>query len=491
MRSKNNGQSILEYVILATIIFLGIIIGGPTLMKAVQGYFKLTDESIQDATSENIQQAGKIIPGKNCTCSVGAPADTNPTSWTKGQCGVGSCTATQRYYYRTCSPLKCAQEEACLTEDTCCTEPTPVSCGIQTAVTSRQTVDKKFADLNDGYTGTVNNSSQCAVGERLYKIVCGVAGNATASTTVYACKQTQETQLSCLPTCWDYPFLSSRPCNGSMAAEMDTNKPTENDQVVEDGNSIPNSITERTTLIDEVKFRLSDENTLPRVLSNNVEVADILRFNQYRTHYTYLLASQCSNKRYCERLCPGGFSPNPKYQAPTPGDDQIQHTVGIKGKLANETCVQDACWYGWWPKGPYDPHTFKTNKTIEAHQECGSTAKPQICPDDNEICGYLAICSSPDGAYFQTSDGPMSENPPKNIKKLDDSSDSCDQGFVKVFDVGNNLAYCYMATPTSTPLQTMPRPFDCSTTDNFINSPGNAKRTLFFTVFGCSNNTQP
>src|SRR3989339_628304 len=142
MHLQNKGQSVLEYVLLATVVFLGIVIGGPALTNGIRGYFKMYTESVDDADSENIQsEDGEAGVKKPCECSA----------WSQGECGVGACSAVKRYSYRRCSPMKCDVEEKCEPDTECCTSPAPVSCGsamadIQcTSWDSRSPVDAKIA----------------------------------------------------------------------------------------------------------------------------------------------------------------------------------------------------------------------------------------------------------------------------------------------------------------------------------------------------------
>ena len=378
MRCHNKGQSVLEYLLLATIIFVAIIVGGPSLIRGVQGYFRMTDESVQDAETEDIQQnAIDNTPQPKCICS----------EWEKGECGVGICPVTKRHYHQTCKPMNCQIEEKCDGDTTCCTDIKPLSCGSKFGPDSSDTPDPtKFSlstkntrtgkacpdtrmSLDSRFTGgdwrgtctATDNTIDCAVGERLYKIECSRGISDPDNTNIfYGCKYDSETRAACLPSCWEYPYPGSTPCNNAVNnQEIDKNMVNENNNQTE--NDDPTSIAQRIQLISEVIYRQKDATpTTPqvptnsgdvnfpnhdtlmnadthnpyRVISNNLEISDVLKFNSYRNHYVYLKSNQCNIERYCERICPDGLIPNFE------GD--------LGGLRENETCV--LCVNGYWTK---------------------------------------------------------------------------------------------------------------------------------------------
>ncbi len=528
MLLKNKGQSVLEYMLLASIIMVGIIIGGPILLKSVQGYFQLTDESVQDATSEIIQQAPDAtnIP-KICGCSNGTTAlpsalnigSYQAAGWSQGECGVGNCSALQRYFYRTCSPIKCAAEEACVPDGTCCSAPEPLSCGTRFSAGSatlnctqagktKTTLDARFGG---SYTNTCDllsaNGYDCLVGQRLYVRQCANAANPSTKDTIYACKgPDDETKQNCLPTCWQYPFPGSKPCNGPATGDAEKDDYMVRENALQDAKAT--AIALRTDLIPEVIYRQSATNSGDnppnineepkdmayyarvsahlveppphnpyRILTKNAETSDILKFNSYRAHYVYLKANQCADARYCERRCPGGYGPNPE---------------GLRGMRENESCAQLACLYGWWPEIeplPVAAGSRDTAKASPANQICDALDEPKICLPNTDICGYIAVCSSPSGYSYRTSDTSGSFD----LKKLADSAAPCDTGYRKISDLHNKITYCYKATPSASPIAALPADFHCDAGNIFVESfgyPANAAtkdNTLFFTLLGCDN----
>jgi Flp pilus assembly pilin Flp len=54
---NKHGQSIIEYVLIAVLVILGIVIMGPYVLRSVNAHFKLWDDGVQDSFTENITQA--------------------------------------------------------------------------------------------------------------------------------------------------------------------------------------------------------------------------------------------------------------------------------------------------------------------------------------------------------------------------------------------------------------------------------------------------
>ncbi|MEI6437897.1 MAG: hypothetical protein WCO69_03990 [Candidatus Omnitrophota bacterium] len=534
MRLMKKGQSALEYILLATIILAGIAIGGPMLLKGVQGYFKLTEESVKDATSEKIEQDSTLDPSltpKSCKCSanpVTLPDQTTHyndwkkaiiNTWTKGDCGADKNKPTMRYYYRTCTPLKCAQEEAWIPDETCCTEAKPVGCGTKILAATgiapsaanlcnpvRSAVDARFNGEFANPIGTCTqtqaglgtyDTKDCAIGERIYSKQCANALHPSTPDTIYGCKHDGfggETEQNCLPSCWQYPYPHSKPCtiiSNSTTLEDDTHNVNENAMSLENDDSL--SIPQRWQLVKEVIYRQSAANagdnppnmaTLPptpanmdllqahrviamqanhnpyRVLTKYVETGIQEKINAYRNHYVYLknygATGQCSPDRYCERTCPGGYSPN---------------VEGANGLHENESCTQNACWYGWWPDTTNKNWT-STWTVVQGDKLCDSQEDPAICPPNptTDVCGYIGICFSKDGTicYQATSDNV----PP--IRQLDKPFYDCMDDEHKITDRKGQIAYCYKILPMTDKIP-MPAKFACNYKD------------LYFRVFGCGN----
>ncbi|MBF0386586.1 MAG: hypothetical protein HQL20_01865 [Candidatus Omnitrophica bacterium] len=528
MRIKNNGQSVLEYVLLATIIIVGIIIGGPLLLKSVQGYFKLTDDSVQDSTSERFVQGGANgLKARECVCTPGPAVLPNiktqypeyaaaVQTWSKGDCGAGNNNASQRYYSRTCSPIKCGAEEAWLDDSECCTQDKPVGCGTKFALSSANTVEEKKCQDNPAgldsrfdsasYKPTCKataNDFDCSVGARLYVKTCAkkaTAGNpapaAGATDTIYACKGPDaETELNCLPSCWQYPFPGSKPCtttSGSNTLENDNYMVDEN-FLLENDDSLdlpqrreltkeviarqsylveeppPTSLTSKKLEIAKIEEHHALSKTAGhapyRILTKNFETSDVMKLNAYRNHYTYLkvvrdasgtVTGQCSATRFCERTCPAGYAPN---------------TEGSKSLRENESCEQIACWYGMFRE--------ETNGILTARKICDSQEDPQICytgtpGKNNDICGYIGICFDTKGEICYQA---YSSNV-QPVRQLADIYQQCGDKERKILDRRRQKAYCYKILPATGAdrdqiSNTMPAKFSCDNKD------------LYFTIVGC------
>jgi hypothetical protein len=349
MRAPDKGQSILEYIMVTIIVISAIIVGGPYMIRAVQSYFKMTDESVQDAASENIQQDGVKTAPADCTCS----------GWEADDCGLGQCSATQRTSHRICKPMHCDMEERCDTDAQCNEGIKPVHCGSKFEISTSNTYSTQScpavrAPLNPvfdgGFKGTcvpVDGSAiDCAVGERLYSITRGNPANPGNVEILYGCKADEETRANCLPVCWEKPFDGSSvlndPANPESAPENDNNF----------------NIAQREALIEEVIYRqitfptttlakrtnsgdvannpnhrpvLKDHNPL-RMLTTVTDNIDPLKFGAFRNHYVYLRPDQARADRFCERLCPAGFAPNA---------EGYLGGNGNPGMHENVTCVPD------------------------------------------------------------------------------------------------------------------------------------------------------
>jgi hypothetical protein len=247
--------------------------------------------------------------------------------------------------------------------------PEPVSCGTKfdpsvlsntfpskTCFNPRNALKPQFSADFSGtcVPGGGDTSIDCSVGERLYKIECANTVNPLLKDTFYGCKKNAETDLNCLPSCWEYPYPGSLPCNDPANPEADINMVDEN-ALTENDLSV--SIPQRKQLIDEVTYR---QKTVPdttlaiptnsgdlsasphdttadthnpyrpitkntyQLTSENTDITNPLKYNSYRVNYVYLQTSQCSPIRFCERVCPSSMFPSPE---------------GYLGLHENETCI--------------------------------------------------------------------------------------------------------------------------------------------------------
>ena len=147
---QRSAQSMIEYSVLAVVVIMAIIFGGPFLVKSINARFMILDNNVRDSMEENIRQADKPKADPTCICTPNTP---DPTTWTAGSCHIGSCGPTERLYFRTCTRALCAPERACVADPSCC--DTPVSnliCGqtiddtslVHHGCFSRQATDPAF-----------------------------------------------------------------------------------------------------------------------------------------------------------------------------------------------------------------------------------------------------------------------------------------------------------------------------------------------------------
>ena len=52
MRGERQGQSLIEYALIATIVIFGIVMMGPYVLRSIQAHFKMWDDQIQDSHNE-------------------------------------------------------------------------------------------------------------------------------------------------------------------------------------------------------------------------------------------------------------------------------------------------------------------------------------------------------------------------------------------------------------------------------------------------------
>gem|GEM_PF-2731341 len=199
----------IEYMFIAVLIILGIVIMGPYVLRSVNAHFKLWDESVQDSATENLTQAplDNSIPNVplNCTCK-----------YVKGICqgpgvgGQGACGANQREWDLQCgsSPVGCSGQppSTCQYDTTCCIVYSPQGCG---------TVPIPPGGIPPG--NAPPTPGNCYYGQRIYATQC--------STLPIECET--ETDHSCDPKCLGIipanpapaPCLNEPPFNGTPLSQ--------------------------------------------------------------------------------------------------------------------------------------------------------------------------------------------------------------------------------------------------------------------------------
>ena len=124
---NKNCQSIVEYMFIAILVILGVVIMGPYVLRSVNAHFKLWDESVQDSSTEVITQApanGIPIINSDCTC-------TDVQIGCGGSAVTQQCGGNQMGYSHNCTPLLCdgAPASYCQTDPGCCTTWANIGCG--------------------------------------------------------------------------------------------------------------------------------------------------------------------------------------------------------------------------------------------------------------------------------------------------------------------------------------------------------------------------
>jgi hypothetical protein len=335
MLRSYKGQTVLEYLIIATIIMAGIVFGGPFLAHSVSGHFRLLDDSAVDAVSEDIRQVPvPDLPAPSCNC----------TDWTKPlDCGNNDpCTPSQRLYMRSCTPANCKVQQECRDEVDCCKNPIKIKCGSIVPITGAcsgrpaapQATDSYGATFNvfpPGYLGVCPESApgspNCLVGERLYSINCGSGGSGVA--TYYGCLDVrgQGTGHDCAPACWDPADPDGLPLSNSAGEQA---QPCDGDE------------TSSVRMPDELKTRLDRTDVPWRAVTKRPNFPTIDMYEAYQVIITYFdpavanqpLCSPNDGTASCHRCDPGRLC---EYKCPTGLYPMSASVPGI-GTVANATC---------------------------------------------------------------------------------------------------------------------------------------------------------
>ncbi|MBF0512262.1 MAG: hypothetical protein HQL13_08060 [Candidatus Omnitrophica bacterium] len=132
---NKKGQSIIEYALIIILVVLGILYMGPYVLRSINAFFKLWDDSVRDSYTEHITQSPTIPPiNFLCTCS---DSDLHI-------CGINSagtnsqCHADEEIYSHICTPNLCDGNPTTLCKknpDFCCNQYQKVGCGTKTLTT--------------------------------------------------------------------------------------------------------------------------------------------------------------------------------------------------------------------------------------------------------------------------------------------------------------------------------------------------------------------
>ena len=134
---NKRGQSIIEYVLIAVLVILGIYVMGPYVLRSIGAHFKLWDDGIKDSFQENLAQAPvNDIPEINASCNCPV---------TQGACGLPDCPLGKMEMIPTCDPVGCgngtqADLPYCTPNQSCCRAWQTIGCGTAPVGTTPPTV---------------------------------------------------------------------------------------------------------------------------------------------------------------------------------------------------------------------------------------------------------------------------------------------------------------------------------------------------------------
>jgi len=184
---QKNGQSIIEYVLIAVLVILGVVIMGAYVLRSTNAHFKIWDEAVQDTFQEHITQAPQsavpYIP-TNCNCW--------DNSETCGSYGAGiQCASNERVWGHSCNILGCDGRASsyCQHDDACCLQYFQQACGTLpfhasgvsptgfTRVTIAANATNKLPGTSYAYystaQGTCTANTSCPAGTECTSVAAG------------------------------------------------------------------------------------------------------------------------------------------------------------------------------------------------------------------------------------------------------------------------------------------------------------------------------
>ncbi len=166
--NSKKAQSMIEYVTVATLVMIGILVMGPYVTRSINALFKNIEDDLDDSFKEEMVQGDPNVEVPECFC----------TNLIDIICGGGPCDPRQMYMKRDCFPAGCemflpgypAGVEDCQYRDYCCTD---------------------WAE-----TGVCGILAGCPNGEMQYRNECG--GDASGPATVnLVCQHVCAGQVGC------------------------------------------------------------------------------------------------------------------------------------------------------------------------------------------------------------------------------------------------------------------------------------------------------
>jgi hypothetical protein len=180
---NKQGQSIVEYALIAILVILGIVFMGGYVLRSVNAHFKLWDEGVQDSFKENINQASlNDVPliSTNCQCTP------TPENCGSSQADASLCGPNQREVDFSCNTPGCnglAGNATCENDPSCCAAAMSSGCGYSPIGTADNVgIDTSCPNGQDGNSigsgcktalPTPANPSPCQYGYKTYGFQCG------------------------------------------------------------------------------------------------------------------------------------------------------------------------------------------------------------------------------------------------------------------------------------------------------------------------------
>lgn len=158
------GQSTIELVVVAMAVMLGIVVGGPYVLRSINAHFKLWDTAVQESNEDHLVKATKDqigLTGGTCTFKGWKPTP---------NCAIHGCGPLEREYIKDVDPPGCDYGSKCVADDSCCSVPVSTGRCWRSDVVLHMAPDTALSTtlITQGFKNT-----GCTTSDLIYRIPCG------------------------------------------------------------------------------------------------------------------------------------------------------------------------------------------------------------------------------------------------------------------------------------------------------------------------------